>query len=119
DLVVSEEWKARILEELKTADIFVCLLSKHFKASDWCPQELGFIITRPEMIIIPMSIDGTTSFGFINHIQSQSLNLPSKLEIEGLVINALLRRKLEFGISLSVKRMLRVRDYRAAEDITR
>ena len=119
DLVVSEEWKARILEELKTADILICLLSKHFKTSDWCPQELGFIIARPEVIIIPISIDGTTCFGFINHIQSQSLTLPSELEIEGLVINALLRRKLDFGMGLSVKRMLSVRDYRVAEHITR
>ena len=119
DLVVSEEWKSRIVEELLSADILVCLLSKDFKASDWCPQELGFIVARPETIIIPLSLDGTVPFGFINHIQSQALKLPSEMEIEGMIINALLRRKLKLGVHFSIQQMLKVKGYRIAEDITR
>ena len=119
DLVISEEWKVRILEELRTVDLFICLLSKDFKASDWCSQEVGFIASRPEVVVIPVSIDGTVSFGFINHIQSQTVSRPSELEIEGLIINALLRKKPDMGIALGIKRMLVVRGYRTAEDITK
>ena len=117
DLVVSEEWKDRILKELKACDIFICLLSKNFKASDWCPQELGFIAARPKTVIIPLSIDRTVPFGFISHIQGQLVN--DSLQIEDRIVNALLRKKLNIGVTVSIKRMLEVRDYRVAEDITR
>ena len=117
DLVVSEEWKDRILDELKTSEIFVCLLSKDFKSSDWCPQELGFVVARPKTVVIPLSIDGTVPFGFISHIQSQVVK--DTWQIEDRIVNALLRKKLEAGVSVSIKRMLAVKDYRVAEDITR
>jgi len=45
--------------------------------------------------------------------------MPNQTEIEGLIINALLRRSFELAVSLSVKQMLRAKDYRVAEDITR
>ena len=46
DLHVSEEWKERILKELKKCDIFVPLLSEAFKRSDWCGQETGILVNR-------------------------------------------------------------------------
>src|ERR1051325_3445317 len=76
DLQVSEEWKARILQELAACDMFVPLLSKAFKASDWAPQELGYIVSRPSVAIVPLSVDGTTPFGFIGHIQSRGIPPP-------------------------------------------
>src|ERR1035438_3292379 len=71
DIRVSEEWKDRILQELREADIFVTVLSERFKASEWCSQELGFIVSRPEVVIVPLSIDGTNPYGFISHVQGQ------------------------------------------------
>ncbi len=70
DLAVSEEWKDRIIEELKICDLFIPLLSKDFRRSKWAPQEAGFIASRPEVRIAPLSIDGTIPFGFIEHVQS-------------------------------------------------
>ena len=64
DLHVSDEWRKRIIEELKRCDLFVPLLSKNFVASKWAPQEVGFIISRSEVPIAPISLDGTTPFGF-------------------------------------------------------
>lgn len=70
DLRVSEEWKERILEELKDCTIFVPLLSKAFKQSNWCGQEAGAIVQRGAVLIIPVSLDGTVPYGFLSHIQS-------------------------------------------------
>ncbi len=70
DLHVSDEWRNRIIEELERCDLFVPLLSENFLASKWAPQEVGFIISRPDVAIAPISLDGTTPFGFISHVQS-------------------------------------------------
>ena len=117
DLVISEEWKQRILEELKLSELFVCLLSKNCKASDWCPQELGFVVGRPKIVIIPLSLDRTVPFGFIGHLQGQVVK--DTWEIEDRTVNALLRKKLKTGVAISIRRMLKVKGDRVAEDITR
>ncbi len=73
DLHVSDEWRVRIIEELSRCDIFVPLLSANFLESKWAPQEVGFIISRPDVAIAPISLDGTTPFGFISHVQSRKI----------------------------------------------
>jgi hypothetical protein len=73
DLHVSEEWRERIIEELQRCDIFVPLLSANFLQSKWAPQEVGFIISRPDVAIAPVSLDGTTPFGFISHVHGRSI----------------------------------------------
>lgn len=73
DLEVSEEWKERILKELRGCDAFVALLSKAFRNSDWAPQEVGVIVGRGDVPIIPLSLDGTIPFGFMAHVQSGKL----------------------------------------------
>lgn len=74
DLEVSDEWRERIIKELKVCDIFVPLLSANFLASKWAPQEIGFIISRPKVAIAPVSLDGTIPFGFISHVQSRRVS---------------------------------------------
>src|ERR1700730_11751287 len=73
DLEVSEEWRKRILIELRQCDFFVPLLSQNFLSSKWAPQEAGFIISRADVVIAPLSIDGTTPFGFLSHLQSRRI----------------------------------------------
>src|SRR6266550_1875261 len=73
DLHVSDEWRKRIIEELGRCDVFVPLLSENFVKSKWAPQEIGFVISRPEVVIAPISLDGTTPFGFISHVQSRKI----------------------------------------------
>ena len=73
DLEVSEEWQRRILSELRRCDLFVPLLSKNFLESKWAPQEAGFIASRPEVVVAPLSIDGTMPFGFMSHVQSSRI----------------------------------------------
>jgi len=45
-------------------------MRKNFRRSNWAPQEAGFIASRPEVRVAPLSIDGTTPFGFMEHVQS-------------------------------------------------
>jgi len=86
DIRIAENWKDRILNELKTCNIIVLILSKDFKKSDWCSQEIGIFYSLGKNII-PISIDGTQSYGFINHIQSKMIEpeIPVELRVaEGL-----------------------------------
>ncbi len=73
DLHVSDEWRERIIEELKRCDLFIPLLSANFVESKWAPQEVGFIISRPKVAVAPISLDGTKPFGFISHLQSRNI----------------------------------------------
>jgi hypothetical protein len=41
DLRTSSDWKTVITKELHKCELFIPLLSKAFKTSDWCSQELG------------------------------------------------------------------------------
>src|SRR5437588_631104 len=57
DLGVSDDWRGRILAERRGCAMFVPLLSMNFMGSRWAPQEVGFIISRPDVLIVPLSID--------------------------------------------------------------
>ncbi len=70
DLETSDEWRERIVQELRRCDLLVPILSKGFLVSLWAPQEVGFAVSRPEVVIAPLSVDGTTPCGFIAHLQS-------------------------------------------------
>jgi hypothetical protein len=74
DLQVSDEWRSRILEELRNCDLFVPLFSERFVQSKWAPQEAGFIISRDAVAIAPLSVDGTPSYGFLGHFQSRRIS---------------------------------------------
>ena len=87
DLRTSEEWQRRIREELRRCQLFVPLLSKSFLRSRWTLQEVGFIASRPKVKIAPLSIDETTPFGFLSHLQSGRISsdgVTPKLLVEPL-----------------------------------
>ena len=90
DIEISDEWRERILEELRRCDLFVPLLSEHFLSSKWAPQEAGFIISRPEVVIAPLSIDGTVPFGSFSHLQSRQI--PTGGITRELLVEPLARR---------------------------
>lgn len=87
DLQISAEWRERVLEELRQCILFVPLLSKSFVGSEWAAQEIGFVVSRPEVVIAPVSLDDTTPFGFISHLQSRRITaegITQKLLVEPL-----------------------------------
>ncbi len=76
DIHVSQEWKDRLIQELNETNIFIPLLSRSFKESDWAPHDLLLepIITRFTHEIIPTLIErlaGARSF-----LSAEALMLP-------------------------------------------
>lgn len=72
DITISEEWRDTIINNLKESSLFICLLSKKYLKSSFCLQESGiaYILNIP---IIPLSLDGTISPGFIEKFQSKKI----------------------------------------------
>ena len=117
DLLVSEEWKERILQELKSVDLFVAVLSNNYRTSLWCEQELGFIISRPEVLIIPLSVDGTTPYGFISHLQGQGIG--DLAHTASIIESALFRKRPRLMIPLQIVKVGMAGSYRGAEALVR
>lgn len=117
DLRVSEEWKGRILEELARCDIFVPLLSKAFRSSDWASQETGIAFGRKTVLIIPLSIDGTTPFGFISHIQG--IKIPDAGVSNHMFQEPLIKRFPRKMIPRLIKRVENARNFRGAEAVVK
>ena len=85
DLYISQSWRDRILEELSTCHIFVPLLSRDFKQSEWCSMECGYIFSRPDVSIYPLSLDGTFPYGFLAAIQSGIIDITRELVTSRLI----------------------------------
>ncbi len=117
DLQVSEEWKKSIIHELKRTDVFVVLLSKEFKQSEYCSQEVGFIISRRKVLIIPLSIDGTLPYGFISHLQG--VRVGNEDDISQAILDVLLRKKPRIAISSWIKQVDDAGSFRGAEAIVK
>jgi TIR domain-containing protein len=115
DLRVSEEWKARILVELKQCKIFVPLLSKAFKSSAWCGQETGFVLERGKVLIIPLSIDGTVPYGFISHLQCH--RIPSTGVDPQIFLDAVGRKWPTVVIEVLLKPVAKAGSFRHAEEL--
>lgn len=115
DLQVSEEWRDAIIEKLGTARIFIALLSADFKASEWCAQEVGFAVARPEVLIIPLSLDGTVPFGFISKLQSKRVRAAGDIPI--LLRDVLLKKCPRIAIPAWIKQIEEAGSYRGAEAV--
>ena len=63
----------RIIDGLGEFDAFIPLLSADFKNSDYCSQELGVAYFK-NLLIIPLSLDGTIPYGFISGFRSPPVN---------------------------------------------
>jgi len=113
DILVSQEWRDRIMQELKECKIFVPLLSKAFKTSDWAPQEIGVAASRSGVLIIPFSLDGTTPFGFISHLQGKIL--PDNFIPFGPVIDPIVKRFPNEMIPRVISRLVNSPGWRYSE----
>lgn len=116
DIHVSQEWKTRILEELVDTNIFIPLLSKAFKSSEWAPQEIGIAITRRnDVLFIPLSIDGTVPFGFISHIQGKPI--PPNGNLSSLLIEPIIDCFPHDIIPTLISHLAGARSFRRAEEL--
>lgn len=73
NLIGSQDFHKEIIENLHSCEIFIPLISKNMIKSTFCNQEIGFAVnklTRNENIIYPVSLDGTKTYDFLDHLQS-------------------------------------------------
>jgi hypothetical protein len=114
DIRASQQWSERIISELKECKVFVAMLSRAFKRSDWCAQESGAaILRRDAIVIIPISLDGTKPYGFLSHYQCHSATdgeVPSSV-----ILDAVGTKWPSLVIDILIRRLDRARSFRAAE----
>ena len=113
DIEVSREWRDKILEEIGRATLFICLLSKNYKASAWCMQESGIAAFRKDLTIIPFSIDGSIPEGFIRRFQATQISESSLSEKD--LLPGLIRHNKKKGIDIIISILGRSGTYRSAE----
>ena len=79
DISPNEEWKEEIKKYLENCHCLIVFLSENFKSSDWCNQEIGYAVKRG-IPIFPVKLDKTDPYGFISHIQANTLNPEKNIE---------------------------------------
>lgn len=73
DIEPSVEWQEEIIKNLKSCVVFISLLTKSFKGSEWTDQETGMAIIS-DKFIIPLQVE-SPPYGFIGRIQSLQIKL--------------------------------------------
>lgn len=79
DISPNEEWKEEIKKYLENCHCLIVFLSESFKSSNWCDQEIGYAVNRA-IPIFPVKLDKTDPYGFISHIQANTLNPEKNIE---------------------------------------
>ena len=69
DIEPAKDWEEEIKKYLECCHCVVPFLSKDFKQSKYCDQEVGFAVKR-NIPIFPIRLDNTDPYGFIKHIQA-------------------------------------------------
>jgi hypothetical protein len=64
----SEEWQNVIESALRSCDAMAVFLHTGFHESNWCDQEVGFVLAR-RVPVLPIAID-TTPYGFMAKLQA-------------------------------------------------
>ena len=95
--------------------IFVPLLSKNFKDSEWCSQEVGFASSTEGVLSIPMVLDETAPYGFISHLQGRRWR-PND-DIRAVFVEVLLRERPRIVISRLITDVSAAGSFRDAERI--
>jgi hypothetical protein len=113
DIEVSEEWRTRILAELAIAELFICLLSENYLKSSWCVQESGIAAFRKDLLVVPLSLDGTIPMGFLGYMQSARV-YPAYIGLTDIA-PALLKGKTTKGLSTLIELIGASYNYRDAE----
>jgi hypothetical protein len=113
DLQVSEEWKERILEELERCQLLIVLLSKNYRSSNWGSQEIGVIVGRKNVPIVPLSLDDTLPYGFLAHIQGKKVP-PTGIELS-TILEPLARKHPRIAIPALIQRVHDASSFRSAD----
>ena len=93
DIKPPKEWEKEIKKYLKCCHCLIAFLSKDFKCSPYCDQELGFAVHR-QIPVFPVKLDNTDPYGFVQHIQATTFNSNKDVEtLSSKIENWLLDKK--------------------------
>ncbi|MFY9484152.1 MAG: toll/interleukin-1 receptor domain-containing protein [Patescibacteria group bacterium] len=98
DIIPSHEWQEVILRHLDSTDIFIPIITDHYKISNWTDQECGIAFARRKKIM-PLAINGENPYGFIARYQSlnfdtSSLDISLKKIINAIRTDELFKKQL-------------------------
>lgn len=114
DINITEEWKKRIMLELRKANVFIAMLSQDFKSSDWSPQEAGMAYFK-NILIISLLLDDTTPFGFLGDSQGKKISHDSVPE--EYIIKPIVDKFPNFLIDKIIEKLEEVNSCRKAEKV--
>lgn len=89
-LVVSEEWRTTIKQELTSREIFIVLLTPNAKSSDWVDQEIGIAIGLKKTVI-PLQAP-TPPYGFVGDFHAVPINPNDPWECMGDVTRGIVAK---------------------------
>ncbi len=72
---LSKKWEKEIKKYLECCHGLIAFLSKDFKSSNYCDQEMGMAVHR-EIPIFQFTLDNTSPYGFIRHLQAKPFKNP-------------------------------------------
>jgi hypothetical protein len=67
------EWRKRIVKRVKECDIFLALLTRYYRRSEWTDQETGMAIAQSKLII-PLKVGKSKPHGFLESYQWLTLS---------------------------------------------
>lgn len=113
DIEVSDEWRARLLDEMSKVTMFIAVLTARYFGSVWCAQESGIAAYRDGLVIVPLSFDGTNPQGFLSHYQAKKVD--SQLVALRDLLPGFLRQDRSQGLDIAVRIVSKSMNYRDAE----
>ena len=113
DIQVSEEWRVRLLKELRSTDIFICLLSQNYIKSAWCMQESGVAAFRRGLVVVPLRLDETLPPGFLSAVQAIPFD-PNNVQLSELG-SAIVKVDFQIGVDFLLDELKSSDSFRAGE----
>ncbi|OGZ28564.1 MAG: hypothetical protein A2427_02365 [Candidatus Nealsonbacteria bacterium RIFOXYC1_FULL_40_7] len=98
DINPSSDWQETILNNLKSTDIFMPVMTKNFHVSFWTDQESG-IAFGEEKFIMPIAVDGVVPYGFLGKFQAYRQNSENPINVCE-IIEAVIKGSPDFSSPL-------------------
>ena len=86
----SLEWQDVIESALRSCKAMAVFLHNGFHESSWCHQEVGFVLARPDVPVLPLKFD-LNPYGFLGRVQAANCNGLGPIGVAHKVIDWLIR----------------------------
>lgn len=92
DIEGGEEWMRMLYDKVRTSDVFLILLSKKYHDAYYTDQETGIAFAFNKLMI-PISLDGTTPYGFMSKYQAIKSSYEVTNEEVGKVVSLIYKHQ--------------------------